>query len=235
MNNSISRYYINIEDSINKINKINNNRIKTLQQSYFYKGKEKDSRYVILTLLHNELQNFMLSMMLAKQINDNSFWESNEIKTSPSDENKEKVLESYLNSSSNSFFFLYFVQLENYLRLIAHNIGKEKRSITQTFKELVNEYSLSKDSQDLFEIVVNVRNSCHNGGFYSGTTKTINYKNETYDFNDGIIVQYNKSNIQGNIYLAEEIINLIEELNCKTHKISFIEHNYSNINHIDAK
>ena len=136
----------------------------------------------------------------------------------------------FLDFLFNGFYFLFFVRVENYLRLIANHIQKEKFSIMETFENLVKEYNLSNDDKKLFSIFSELRNLSHNGGFYSNkNNKSVEFKGYKFIFEKGNSTKLPFSMIESNIFIAEHIIDLIEKINQKTEKIDYIEDNYAKI------
>ena len=190
---------------------------------------ENDIRKDIFTYMMAELQFLMLGIMLSKELTSfECFW--SKWKESPLQEDIMKMhKDNFLNSLYNGFYFLFFVQVENYLRLIANDINKEKNSIMETFENLVNEYNLSNDDKKLFSIFSELRNLSHNGGFYSKKNKSIEFKGYKFIFKKGKSTILPFSMIESNIFIAEHIIDLIEKINQKTEKIVYIEDNYAKI------
>ncbi|MGK7650006.1 hypothetical protein ACSQ7D_08375 [Capnocytophaga sp. G1920] len=190
---------------------------------------ENDIRKDIFTYMKSELQFLMLGIMLSKELTSyECFW--SKWRNSPSqEENVKNHQGDFLNSLFNSFYFLFFVQVENYLRLIANDINKEKFSIMKTFKNLAKEYYLSKEDENLFSIFSELRNLSHNGGFYNKENKSIEFKGRIFNFKKGKGTILPFSVIENNIFIAEHIIDLIEKINQKTEKIDYIENNYAKI------
>ena len=190
---------------------------------------ENDIRKDIFTYMKSELQFLMLGIMLSKELTSyECFW--SKWRNSPLQEEIVKNHQGdFLNSLFNSFYFLFFVQVENYLRLIANDINKEKFSIMKTFKNLAEEYKLSKEDENLFSIFSELRNLSHNGGFYNKENKCIEFKGKKFDFKkgEGTILPF--SVIESNIFIAKHIIDLIEKINQKTEKIDYIENNYAKL------
>ena len=138
--------------------------------------RENDTRKDIFKYIMSELQFLMLGIMLSEELTNNecfwSKWSNNPLQ----EEIMKKHQDDFLNSLFNGFYFLFFVQVENYLRLIANCINKEKKSIMETFRNLAKEYNLGKEEEDLFYIFSELRNLSHNGGFYSKENKSIEFK-----------------------------------------------------------
>lgn len=191
--------------------------------------KENDTRKDIFIYMISELQFLMLGIMLSEKLtNYECFW--SKWRNSPLEEKTMKShQDDFLHSLFNGFYFLFFVQVENYLRLIANHINKKEISIMKTFENLAKEYNLSKEDENLFSIFSELRNLSHNGGFYSNKNKSIEFKGRKFDFNNGepTILQF--SLIENNIFIAEHIIGLIENINEKTKEINYIENNYAKI------
>jgi hypothetical protein len=177
----------------------------------------------------SELQFLMLGIMLSEELTNNecfwSKWSNNPLQ----EEIMKKHQDDFLNSLFNGFYFLFFVQVENYLRLIANCINKEKKSIMETFRNLAKEYNLGKEEEDLFYIFSELRNLSHNGGFYSKENKSIEFKGYKFIFEKGKSPKLPFPMIENNIFIAKHIIDLIEKINQKTEKIDYIEDNYAKI------
>jgi hypothetical protein len=121
-----------------------------------------------------------------------------------------------------------FVQLENYLRLIASQKNINHFKISKTIKNVSEVYGISEESLKLLKILLNLRNSMHDGGFFNHDDEIITYKNENFEFRKGKPILL--GGIPFNIYLSFEILeNLIVELNENSKGEDFIEHNYSNL------
>ena len=193
--------------------------------------RENDARKDIFKYIMSELQFLMLGIMLSEELTNNecfwSKWSNNPLQ----EEIMKKHQDDFLNSLYNGFYFLFFVQVENYLRLIAnHNhIKKEKFSIMETFNNLAKEYNLSKEDENLFSIFSELRNLSHNGGFYIKENKSIEFKGYKFIFKKGKSPKLPFPMIENNIFIAKHIIDLIEKINQKTEKIDYIEDNYAKI------
>lgn len=188
-----------------------------------------DARTIIFTLFSMEIQYLLLSVTLSKRLKDVNFYKDNGYKTDKIDEVfLENSIYQYLSSLSNSYFILIFVQLENYLRLIASNKNIDCFTISKTIKNLDNHYGISQDNKSLMQILLNIRNSMHDGGFFNHEVHKITYRGREFNFSKGKPISF--GGIPNNIYLTSEILeNLITELNKKTREVEFIEHNYSNL------
>ena len=170
--------------------------------------------------------------MLSEELTNNECFWSKWRNTPLQEEIMKKHQDDFLDSLFNGFYFLFFVQVENYLRLIANSndINKEEFSIMKTFENLVNECKLSKGDENLFSIFSELRNLSHNGGFYSKeNNKSIEFKGYKFIFEKGNSTKLPFSMIESNIFIAEHIIDLIEKINQKTEKIDYIEDNYAKI------
>ena len=192
--------------------------------------RENDTRKDIFKYIMSELQFLMLGIMLSEELTNNecfwSKWSNNPLQ----EEIMKKHQDDFLNSLFNGFYFLFFVQVENYLRLIANCINKEKKSIMETFRNLAKEYNLGKEDENLFSIFSELRNLSHNGGFYSNkNNKSVEFKGYKFIFEKGNSTKLPFSMIESNIFIAEHIIDLIEKINQKTEKIDYIEDNYAKI------
>lgn len=138
----------------------------------------------------------------------------------------ENALYQYISGISNSFFISIFVQLENYLRLIANHKKIGNFKISTTVKNLVDEFQLTTENLQLWEIVSDLRNCMHNGGFFNHNNKTISYKGIDYEFTKNEPINYGR--IPNNLFFTNQLVdNLIFELNLKSNTGSYIEHNYT--------
>ena len=211
-------------DMLEMIRKIRNLIKKCSRLKTNSSRKDNDIRKDIYTYLMQELQSLMCGIELSPSLQDNSFYLYWEGKTLD-----KKQMEDcqclFLDFLFNGFYFLFFVQVENYLRLIANSndINKEEFSIMKTFENLVNECKLSKEDENLFSIFSELRNLSHNGGFYSKENKSIEFKEYKFIFEKRNSTKLPFSMIESNIFIAEHIIDLIEKINQKTEKIDYIE------------
>lgn len=217
---------IDMREMVRQINAL----VKRSQENFDSSNYGKnDIRKDIFTYIKSELQFLMLGIMLSKELtNYECFW-SKWIKSPLQEEAMKTHQGDFLDSLFNSFYFLFFVQVENYLRLIANDINKEKFSIMKTFKNLAEEYKLSKEDENLFSIFSELRNLSHNGGFYNKENKCIEFKGKKFDFKKGESTILPFSVIESNIFIAKHIIDLIEKINQKTEKIDYIENNYAKL------
>ena len=218
-------------DMLEMIRKIRNLIKKCSRLKTNSSRKDNDIRKDIYTYLMQELQSLMCGIELSLSLQDDSFYYRWEGKTLD-----KKQMEDcqclFLDFLFNGFYFLFFVRVENYLRLIANSndINKEEFSIMKTFENLVNECKLSKGDENLFSIFSELRNLSHNGGFYSKeNNKSIEFKGYKFIFEKGNSTKLPFSMIESNIFIAEHIIDLIEKINQKTEKIDYIEDNYAKI------
>ena len=225
----IPYYKVNMSEMIHKIRNLIKkcSHLKTNSSH-----KDNDIRKDIYTYLMQELQSLMCGIELSPSLQDNSFylyWEGKTLDKKQMEDCKSLFLDSLFNG----FYFLFFVQVENYLRLIANSndINKEEFSIMKTFENLVNECKLSKEDENLFSIFSELRNLSHNGGFYDEDkeNKSIEFKGTKFNFEKGKGTKLPFSMIESNIFIAEHIIDLIEKINQKTEKIDYIEDNYAKI------
>lgn len=224
------KIFYNKVDMLEMIHKIRNLIKKCSRLKTNSSRKDNDIRKDIYTYLMQELQSLMCGIELSRSLQDDSFYHYWEGKTL----NKEQMEGCqclFLDFLFNGFYFLFFVRVENYLRLIANNIKKEEISIMKTFNNLAKEYNLSKEDENLFSIFSELRNLSHNGGFYDEDkeNKSIEFKGMKFDFEKGKSTKLPFSMIESNIFIAEHIIDLIEKINQKTENIDYIEDNYAKI------
>ncbi len=215
---------INLDQLIEKLDKLNRKcKIKRGESPY----SEKDARSLIFDLLSLYIQNWLLNVTLSKQLFDSEFYEKNGL-GAIDDESMRKVHLNYFDDAKNSFFFLVFMQLENYFRLVANAQGINNWKITKLVEETIRVFDLNSDNIELWKIVRNLRNSIHNGGFSNHNGDPINYKGKTYEFKKNQPINYGSPSDY--LFFIEELINnLIVELNLKSSNIKIIEHNYANI------
>ena len=220
-------YKVNMSEMIHKIR----NLIKKCSHLKINSSrKDNDIRKDIYTYLMQELQSLMCGIELSPSLQEDSFYYYWEGKTLDKKQ-MEDCQYLFLEFLFNGFYFLFFVRVENYLRLIANHIQKEEISIMKTFKNLAKEYNLSKEDKNLFSIFSELRNLSHNGGFYDEDkeNKSIEFKGTKFNFEKGKGTKLPFSMIESNIFIAEHIIDLIEKINQKTEKIDYIEDNYAKI------
>ena len=217
---------LNLDKIIKDLNDLNQRCIELKSKSPF---PENDVRTMIFTLFSIEIQFILLSVTLSKNLKDINFYKDNGYNIENIDDTfLDNSIYQYIGSLSNSYFILMFVQLENYLRLIASQKNINHFKISRTITNVSQAYGISEESLKLLKILLNLRNSMHDGGFFNHDDDTITYKNENFEFRKGepIIL----GGIPFNIYLSFEILeNLIVELNENTKGEDFIEHNYANL------
>lgn len=216
------------ENMLEKIHKIRNLIKKCSLLKTNSSRKDNDIRKDIYTYLMLELQSLMCGIELSPSLQDDFFYYYWEKKTLDKKQ-MEDCQYLFLEFLYNGFYFLFFVRVENYLRLIANHIKKEKKSIMETFRNLAKEYNLGKEEEDLFYMFSELRNLSHNGGFYSKENKCIEFKGYKFIFEKGKSPKLPFSMIENNIFIAEHIIDLIEKINQKTENIDYIEDNYAKI------
>ena len=218
---------IDIKKKVKELNALAKRSKKNSDNSNY---RENDIRKDIFTYIMSELQFLMLGIMLSEELTNNECFWSKWRNTPLQEEIMKKHQDDFLDSLFNGFYFLFFVRVENYLRLIANHIKKENFSIMETFKNLANEYKLSKEDENLFSIFSELRNLSHNGGFYSKeNNKSIEFKGYKFIFEKGNSTKLPFSMIESNIFIAGHIIDLIEKINQKTENIDYIEDNYAKI------
>jgi len=217
---------INIDETIKDIFELNQKCILYREKSEY---NDNDVRSLIFLLLSIDIQNLLLSVTFSKNLKKIEFYEENGYNTEDIDEKyMENTLYQYISGASNSFFVSIFVQIENYLRLIAnHNaIGNFKISIT--VQNLIKKFELTADNSQLWEIIADLRNCMHNGGFFNHNNKKIVYKETEYEFKKNEPIKY--GGIPNFLFFTNELVdNLISELNTKSIAEKNIEHNYANL------
>jgi len=217
---------IDMKEKVRELNALAKRSKKNFDNS---NHRENDIRKDIFIYMVSELQFLMLGIMLSKELTSYECFWSKWKNSSIQEKTMKNHQGDFLNSLYNGFYFLFFVRVENYLRLIANHIQKEEISIMKTFKNLAKEYNLSKEDENLFSIFSELRNLSHNGGFYNKENKSIEFKRKEFNFEKGKSTILPFSMIENNIFIAKHIIDLIEKINQKTEKIDYIENNYAKI------
>jgi hypothetical protein len=220
---------IELNSVIKELDKLNSILSDHFQNDIF---QNNDTRKIVFIGLRNELQYKLLSIMLSKNLLDIDFYKNQGIKTENIDDVfLQKALDNHLRSITISFFILFVTHFENYIRLVANYFGLEKFTISKTFNELKTRIQLDHEDENLFKIVFNIRNSFHNGGFFSHENTALIFKDREYLFVKNQIVTFPNhiSFVENNLFLAESLIQLVIKINKLTNDIDFIEHNYSKI------
>ena len=219
-------HQINLDKIVKDLNELNQRCIELKCKSTF---PENDVRTMIFTLFSMEIQFILLSVTLSKNLKDINFYKDNGYNIENIDNTfLDNSIYQYISSLSNSYFILIFVQLENYMRLIASQKNINHFKISTTIKNISEKYGISEENLNLLKILLNLRNSMHDGGFFNHDDDTITYKNENFEFRKGKPILL--GGIHFNTYLSFEIIeNIIVELNENSKGEDFIEHNYSNL------
>lgn len=208
-------------------------KLGSAEGSQYYKS---DARKVILIGLQNELQFYSLSIRLSRNLEHQEFFESEKLKT-PSETDRQIILDNHLHSVSVSFLILIVTHFENYLRLVAANRNSEKHSVSKTFDALKLEFNLTENDKNFFKTIFNIRNSFHNGGFFGHSDETTQIDEVSYKFENGQVVNFpNKmSFIENNLFLIDYLISFVSKMNELTKSVSLIEHNYSKIQFLDEE
>lgn len=219
-------HQLNLDEIIKDLDELNQRCLELKSKSTF---PENDVRTMIFTLFSIEIQYALLSVTLSKNLKDINFYKNNGYNIENIDDAfLDNGIFQYIDSLSNSYFILMFVQLENYLRLIASHININHFNIRTTITNISNNYGISEENLNLLNIILNIRNSMHDGGFFNHNDNTITYKNKNFEFRKGKPILL--GGILFNIYLSFEIIEkIIVELNENTKGEYFIEHNYANL------
>ena len=219
-------YQIDLNKIINDLNEINLRCNELKSKSTF---PENDVRNMIFTLFSIEIQFILLSVTLSKNLTDINFYKDNGYNIENIDEESlGNSIYQHTSSLSNSFFILIFVQLENYLRLIASHKNINHFKISKTITNISEKYGITEESLKLLKILLNLRNSMHDGGFFNHIDDTIIYKGQNFEFLKGKPILM--GGIPFNIYLSFEILeNIITQVNENTKAEEFIEHNYANL------
>lgn len=202
---------------------------KCVQKADESNHKSDDARTMIFTLLRINIQNLLFSITLSKNLKNKNFYSENNFSTKNiDDEYMQNALEEYVSSASNSYFISIFVQIENYLRIIAKHKKIDNFSINVTVKDIIKEFGLKDKNTQLWEIFSDLRNCMHNGGFFNHNGKTVNYDGTRYEFKKNEPIKY--GGIPNYLFFTNELIdNLISEINTKSSIDDYIEHNYSNL------
>lgn len=224
---TIPVHHINLDKIIVDLNELNQRCNELKSKSTF---PENDVRTMIFTLFSLEIQFILLSVTLSKNLKDINFYKDNGYNIDSIDDTfLENSIYQHISSLSNSYFILMFVQLENYIRLIATKKNINDFKISKTIASITETYGINIENQKLLKIILNLRNSMHDGGFFNHNDETILYKDQNFEFCKGQPILL--GGIPFNIYLSFEILeNIIVELNENTKVEDFIEHNYANLN-----
>lgn len=224
---TIPVHHINLDKIIVELNELNQRCNELKSKSTF---PENDVRTMIFTLFSLEIQFILLSVTLSKNLKDINFYKDNGYNIDSIDDTfLENSIYQHISSLSNSYFILMFVQLENYIRLIATKKNINDFKISKTIASITETYGINIENQKLLKIILNLRNSMHDGGFFNHNDETILYKDQNFEFRKGQPILL--GGIPFNIYLSFEILeNIIVELNENTKVEDFIEHNYANLN-----
>lgn len=224
---TIPVHHINLDKIIVDLNELNQRCNEIKSKSTF---PENDVRTMIFTLFSLEIQFILLSVTLSKNLKDINFYKDNGYNIDSIDDTfLENSIYQHISSLSNSYFILMFVQLENYIRLIATKKNINDFKISKTIASITETYGINIENQKLLKIILNLRNSMHDGGFFNHNDETILYKDQNFEFRKGQPILL--GGIPFNIYLSFEILeNIIVELNENTKVEDFIEHNYANLN-----
>lgn len=217
---------VNLDQIIEEINNLNQKCL-TKRAESDYQGN--DVRSLIFLLLSIDIQNLLLSVTFSKNLKRIDFYEESGYNTDNiNDKYMENVLYQYISGISNSFFISIFIQLENYLRLIANykEIGNFKISVT--VQNLITDYQLNEENSQLWEIIADLRNCMHNGGFFTHNSKTVSYKENDYVFTKSAPINY--GGISNFLFFTNKLVdNLISEINKNSTADEYIEHNYANL------
>jgi len=166
-------------------------------------------------------------MIFSKSLMDIDFYKENFDNESVDETSMKNVFDIYIRGALDSLMISTFVQVENYLRLIAKYKSIGDTNIGVTVKNLGKKFNLSADCLNLWKILSNIRNSMHNGGIPSYNAN-IPYKGTKYKFVKNSPINY--ANISDILFFVNELLdNLISELNEKSSTEGYIEHNYANL------
>ena len=214
-----------------QIGEINDLNQKCLELKNECQYRSDDTRNMIFTLFNLEIQFLLLSTTLSKNLTDVNFYKQNNYKVDNIDENYlETSIYQYISSLSNSYFILMYVQLENYLRLIALHKNIHHININQIVGNFQNTFGLSDDNMNLLKIIFNLRNSMHNGGYHTHKDAAIHYKDRQFIFEKGKPIFLGEIGIVFFTFLTSEVLtSLIVEINKNTSGEEFIEHNYAKL------
>lgn len=150
-------HQINLDKIIKDLNELNQRCIELKSKSVFPKN---DVRTMIFTLFSMEIQFILLSVTLAKNLKDINFYKNNGYNIENIDDTfLDNSIYQYIDSLSNSYFILMFVQLENYLRLIASQKNINNFKISKTITNISKNYGISEKNLNLLKILLNLRNS----------------------------------------------------------------------------
>jgi hypothetical protein len=198
---TIPVHHINLDKIIVDLNELNQRCNEIKSKSTF---PENDVRTMIFTLFSLEIQFILLSVTLSKNLKDINFYKDNGYNIDSIDDTfLENSIYQHISSLSNSYFILMFVQLENYIRLIATKKNINDFKISKTIASITETYGINIENQKLLKIILNLRNSMHDGGFFNHNDETILYKDQNFEFRKGQPILL--GGIPFNIYLSFEI------------------------------
>jgi hypothetical protein len=206
-------------------------------------SNRKDIRHVSTYILGLTIQNYLITLILSRSLSDIDYLKSN-IYEGYEKEDIPDLEYNFGGYQTNALLINLFVYIENHIRQIASHYETSSNtlnvnSITSTFKNIINRDKLelfandiSNDDKKLFEFFCYVRNTMHNGGFYSHPDTSINITDSESIFGNTtktITLEQNKPNrisFEKQWILYEQIIKLISKLNSIMPQTDFIEHRF---------
>jgi hypothetical protein len=206
-------------------------------------SNRKDIRYVSTHILGLTIQNYLITLILSRNLSDIDYLKSN-IYEGYEKEDIPDLEYNFGGYQTNALLINLFVYIENHIRQIASHYETSSNtlnvnSITSTFKNIINRDKLelfandiSTDDKKLFEFFCYVRNTMHNGGFHSHPDASINITDSESIFGNTtktITLEQNKPNrisFEKQWILYEQIIKLIIKLNSIMPQTDFIEHRF---------
>ena len=206
-------------------------------------SNRKDIRHVSTHILGLTIQNYLITLILSRNLSDIDYLKSN-IYEGYEKEDIPDLEYNFGGYQTNALLINLFVYIENHIRQIASHYETSSNtlnvnSITSTFKNIINRDKLelfandiSNDDKKLFEFFCYVRNTMHNGGLHSHPDTSISITDSESIFGNKtktITLEQNKPNrisFEKQWILYEQIIKLISKLNSIIPQTDFIEHRF---------
>lgn len=200
-----------------------------------------DIRSVSIHMLFKQIENFNIAVLLSEKLNDIELLKS-QISISIEEKHIPDILFNYEGFIKDALFIKCFLAVENHINQIANFYEKTKgdikheSSVLITFNNLIkiekcNMFSdLSNYDIELFGFFVYLRNTIHNIGYQTKSSKSV-----TINDNDSVINkneiklnlefdQFNNIDTTSLLLLIEQIIKLVNKINSKIPIQDYIEH-----------
>lgn len=231
MDESLSRFYPAVEKCGQIIQSVTDGN-----PSY---DSSRDARILYFSFLRENIQSYMFNVALSFELLTPEWWAKSRFSKSlqgKNEEDKKKYMEDrnyHFNIWSKfSFYIAFFVDTENYFRLIAeaYDGGSCKNyTISKTVDNLIKQLGLNNDYYTLWEIMAFTRNTMHSGGFHTNDDIAKTYKTKVFEFKKDHPIDFlNSENL---LFLIVECIELLETISIHQdiQSISQIVHNHSEV------